>query len=53
MALAEICGLADFDAFRKQGNDADINITNCNFNFTKNMELAVPPFSNVSISRVS
>lgn len=47
MALAEICGMQDFDAFRSEYfNQNDV------FKFTKNLdchtELAVPPFPNVS-----
>lgn len=47
MALAEICGMQDFDGFRKE-----CTYQNDIFKFSKNFdchsELAVPPFPNVS-----
>lgn len=46
MALAEVCGMQDFDSFRQ-----DTQICNDVFKFSKNLshhtELAVPPFPNV------
>lgn len=48
MALAEICGLTEFLALDKYDHAQDGKIANFNLNFANNMELAVPPFSNVS-----
>lgn len=47
MALAEICGMKDFDSYKINNlhqNDFDTLCTNFDFQ----MQLAVPPFSNVS-----
>lgn len=47
MALAEICGIKDFDSHKKNNiYEDDWNKLCTNFNFA--MQLAVPPFSNVS-----
>lgn len=48
MALADICGMQNFD-FRHQENLYANDVFKFGDNFTNNLELAVPPFSNVSI----
>ncbi|XP_022907332.1 proteasome subunit beta type-5 [Onthophagus taurus] len=45
MALAEICGLQDFDSWKNK-HELNIDIANFNQNFQNNMEFAVPPTSN-------
>lgn len=48
MALAEICGMKEYDSHKKNNVYQDDLSTFCtNFDFA--MQLAVPPFSNVSI----
>lgn len=47
MALAEICGLNNFDLLNKE-TLFESDISRFSKNFTNNVELAVPPFYNVS-----
>lgn len=47
MALAEICGLTDFD-LRNRETALDTDVSKFSKNFWNNAELAVPPFYNVS-----
>lgn len=49
MALAEICGLQDFDSY-KMKNIYENDLNKLCENFVSQMQLAVPPFSNVSIN---
>lgn len=47
MALAEVCGMQNFDAFKHPNMLVD-NITNYTTNFNNNMSLAHMPLTNVS-----
>lgn len=48
MALAEICGMTDFDSHKMNNiEESDLRQLCTNFNFQ--MNLAVPPFSKVCI----
>lgn len=47
MALAQLCGLEDFDTFKKR-DILDDDVQNYSHNFINNFDLAMPPFSNVS-----
>lgn len=47
MALAEICGLNNFD-FRNKETVFENDVSRFSKNFMNNAELAVPPFYNVS-----
>lgn len=49
MALAELCGLDEFNTFGK--DDAfQTEVVSYSKNFMNNMDLALPPFANVSIT---
>lgn len=48
MALAEICGLNNFDYHNKE-TLFENDILRYSKNLTNNVELAVPPFYNVSL----
>lgn len=47
MALAELCGVPDFDTFSSE-NDGCKEIYDLSQNFTNNSHLGVPAFGNVS-----
>lgn len=47
MALAELCGMSDFDTFNREDNIHN-EIVKMSNNFTLNTHLSVPPFANVS-----
>lgn len=47
MALAEICGMENSDAFKNE-NAYQNDLFKFTKNFSNNLELAVPPFPNVS-----
>lgn len=48
MALADICSMQNFD-LRQHENLSANDVFKFGDNFTNNLELAVPPFSNVSM----
>jgi 20S proteasome subunit beta 5 len=45
MALAELCGMSDFDTFNREDNIHN-EIVKMSNNFTLNTHLSVPPFAN-------
>lgn len=47
MALAELCDMPDFGCY-KAYNPLDSDVLELSKNFGRNVQLAVPPFSNVS-----
>lgn len=49
MSLAEICGMQDFDSHTSH-NLYENDVSKLCMNFTNNLELGVPPFSNVSFN---
>jgi hypothetical protein len=51
MALAELCGMSDFDTFNREDNIHN-EIVKMSNNFTLNTHLSVPPFANVSYPQV-
>ena len=48
MALAEVCGLNSFVNFKKSSENEDVECEIDVANFCNNLQLAVPPYANVS-----
>lgn len=49
MALAELCGMQDFNAF-KNDTALENDVLKYTTNFDKNLNLALAPFGNVSFA---